>query len=725
MRDFHRKALLSTLALGGTVVAVTYAAAPAILSAVVAHALSDVVEVRKLQIESVGLTRVDVAVMDVDHGRMRFDARDAVVRYDPWPFRILGIHVKRARLVLGNLFTAGPARSVSISVPPFPLRIEALTIQTSTPWGAVTIPASILTKAGSAGGLVAEIRTADFLISLANPDDKRQTLRALGADGTPLLSLNATWSGGYPVRFDGRVNPEATISRLVASRQVPSGLKTDLRRFKIDGDDLRFSGTLQPDRDLSGDIQGSLVLSDQRDVGERVLDSIEVHAPVGYKITRAGASWSGSGDAALRVAVNSKTTLTGRNPAWHWDKDGFAFSATALRLEPLGLSAGKLEITGSEPAGSAAQGAVSVKGFQTATWPDGLPPYDVAGSWSLQGASFQASGNGQCPALPHLNWRVETSGTRGSVEITVHDSLAAVSSGLQKYAASMVPEIRISAGELNGRYLFEWTGAGQQTSLSVTAAPVDADVDQMRVRGMEIRVGNRGNSIDHLRVAVSAPTVKLGAGVVGQQAELKLTLAYPRITVDTARIRLFGGKITLRPTSIDLDKRELVLVADVDRVSLERIIKLLDLKSTELTGKVSGPVRVMYDKETGLEINPGDLHNDGPGLLKLSVNEDTHMASQSSNLALQALENFHYNELNASLVYKPDGQYRIAARIVGSNPNVLDGHLIALNPTITGRLPALFRAFFITGDFDRAIIETIQKEDGFSATVKTPASKGH
>jgi hypothetical protein len=195
--------------------------------------------------------------------------------------------------------------------------------------------------------------------------------------------------------------------------------------------------------------------------------------------------------------------------------------------------------------------------------------------------------------------------------------------------------------------------------------------------------------------------------------------------VGTARIKLFDGAIILRPTSIDLDKRKFVLVADVDGVSLERVIKLLDLKSTELTGMVSGPVRVVYHKEAGLEINPGDLHNVGPGLLKLSMDDDTHAGSQFSDLALQALENFHYNELKASLVYKPDGQYRITARIVGSNPNVLGGHPIALNPTITGRLPALFRAFFITGDFDRAIIETLQKEYGLSAPVKTPPLNGH
>jgi hypothetical protein len=39
-------------------------------------------------------------------------------------------------------------------------------------------------------------------------------------------------------------------------------------------------------------------------------------------------------------------------------------------------------------------------------------------------------------------------------------------------------------------------------------------------------------------------------------------------------------------------------------------------------------------------------------------------------------------------------------------------------------LPAVFRAFFITGDFDRAIIETLQKEESASTPGKTPTLKG-
>ena len=99
------------------------------------------------------------------------------------------------------------------------------------------------------------------------------------------------------------------------------------------------------------------------------------------------------------------------------------------------------------------------------------------------------------------------------------------------------------------------------------------------------------------------------------------------------------------------------------------------------------------------------------------------MAAQMNNIALRALENFQYRELSASVLYRPTGEYRITARILGNNPDVLDGHPIALNPTIEGRLPALFRAFFITGDFNRAIIKRLQEERGVSTPGETPTLK--
>ena len=724
------KGLLIALAFVSVVLAVLYVAAPAILAAVAARALSGIVEVRKLEIESVGLTHVDVSVMDMDNSQMHFDAQDASVRFDPWPFTVRGIDIKRARLILASPPAASNQSGTTTlpaslpAPPPFPLRIDHLTMKASTPWGPVDAPLSISSRPGPKDGLEAEIHGPDFSASLGNPAKDRQTFQVQDAGGTSLLQLGAVVNGHYPADFDGRLDPRAAAQWIRESPLVPNALKATIAPFQIEGDAVQFHGTLKRNLDFSARLQGSLAVSDRRAVSERLFDKLDLRAASGYTVTHSGSSWSGSGDAGLGLALNAGTTLTGHDPSWRWGDAGITVELAAPRLEELGLGGDTVGITTTGLSGAAAKGEIHVKGFRSSNWPRGLSHYDVDGSWSFGGGAVKAGGTGKAPLLPGVGWTLQSAGGQGSVDISVHDPATVLSPILEKYADAIGGELKIKGGKLDGRYHFQWTSAGEKTSLTATAAPVDADFDKMELRGMKIQVANQGNGIDHLAVSVSAPDITLAAGVVGEQAELKLRLAYPVVHVDSAQFHLFGGKISLRPASINLDKDESVLVADVDSVSLEKIVNLFDLKSTRLTGKVSGPVRVVYSRKGGLEINQGDLHNVEPGVLKFTMREGSEAASKFNNLALQALQDFQYKELKASLVYKPDGEYRITARILGSNPNVLGGHPIALNPTITGRLPAVFRAFFITGDFDRAIIETFEKENSASTHPKTSTLKG-
>ncbi|MGA8261405.1 MAG: YdbH domain-containing protein [Arenicellales bacterium] len=721
------KGLLITLAFVSVALAVLYTAAPAILAAVAEHALSGVVKVRKLEIGSVGLTRIDVSVMDVDNSQMHFDAQDATIRFKPWPFTVRGVDINRARLTLAST-ASNQAGSVALPAsfpvpPPFPLRIDRLAIRASTPWGPVDVPVSIKSSPGSAGGLEAEVHGPDFLASVGNPAKNRQTLRIQDGSGTPLLLVGASVNGHYPADFEGRFDPRAAAEWIRQSPLIPSGVKASFAPFRVGGDEVRFRGTLDRNLDFSAKLQGSVAVSDQRAVSERLFDKVELRDLSNYTVTHSGPSWSGSGKAGLSLDLNAGTTLTGHDPTWHWDGGGIAAGLTAPRLEQLGLGADAVNVTTTSLSASAGQGRIHVGGFQTSAWPRDLPHYDVDGSWSFGGGAFKAGGTGKAPSLPDVGWTLQSAGGQGSVDVSVHDPATALLAALKKYSG-IGGDLKIKSGEVDGRYHFQWTSTGEKTSLAATAEPVDADFDKMQVRGLKIQVANQGNSIDRLVASVSAPTMTLGAGVTAEQVELKLRLAYPVVHLDKAQLHLLGGKISLRPSSIDLDKDKSVLVADVDGVSLGKIISLFGLKSTQLSGKVSGPVRVVYSKQGGLEINQGDLHNIEPGVLKFSMSEDSEAASKFSNVALQALRDFQYKELKASLVYKPDGEYRITARIVGSNPNVLGGHPIALNPTITGRLPAVFRAFFITGDFDRAIIETLQKEESASTPGKTPTLKG-
>lgn len=706
-----------------------YAAAPWLLTAIAVRSLDGIVEVRELDIESVGLTRIDIAVVRVDNPQMRFSARQSAVRFDPWPFRVRGIDIRKARLELtgapagqgtGTGTDPGAGGNAAPALPPFPLQIDELSLQLATPWGEVALPVSITTAPGGAGGVTAEIQGPDFSAVLANPDENRQVLDLYDADQAGLLSLDAQTGGGFPVAFDGRLDPHRLAPWLRANRAVPPELKPILAPYAVAGGPLTFHGVLAQDLDFTAELRGSIALTDEREPAARIFDTIELDLSPGHKIARTGASWSGSGEGGFRFAPNPDTRLTGRNPTWRWNQDGLSFNATAARLEPLALAADTIEASSSEPDADGANGSIRAAGLRFDGWPETLAHYDLNGDWSWSDSTLDATGTGSGAALPTLGWKLETGGSRGRLEINVQDAVAALEPSVGHYTAAVADDLQILAGELKGRYVTEWDADREQTLLELDAGSVDADLGGMEIRGMNVRVGNQGNGMEQLIIAVAAPTLKLAAGTVAEDLEIDLRLALPRVHVDTARTRLFEGGISLRPLSFDLDDNEIEMYVDIDSLSLESVMKLLELESTQLTGEVAGPVRMLYSQERGLEINKGDLHSVKAGVLRFTMNRDSPAAAQYNNIALHALENFQYNELNASVLYRPDGEYRISARILGRNPEVLDGHPIALNPTIEGRLPALFRAFLITGDFNRAIIDRLREEQDLSTPGETP-----
>lgn len=717
------KGILAALAVVVGVAAAGYAAAPWLLAAIAVRSLDGIVDVQELDIESVGLSRIDIAAVRASNPGIQFDAQRAMVRFDPWPFRIHKVRIETARLAVTGTRT-GSGDGAIPAPPSFPVSIDKLSLRAATPWGELTLPASIDTAPGAAGGLDVAIRSPGFSAILTNPDENRHNLDIFAADETSLLSMNARTDQGLPAELEATLEPERLAQWLRDDPVVPSELRRILAPYAVEGNTVAVRAVLEENLDFNAELRGIITVRDTRDPAERFFEAVELEADSGYTLQRAGVSWSGSGDAGFRYALNAETVFTGRNPSWRWNDEGLTFRASAARLDPLALEADTVEASTTAFDVSDAQGSLRADALRLEGWPGTLAYYDINGKWSWRNAAIDAEGTGGGAGLPRLDWKLANSGSQGSIEINVQDTAAAIAPSLQPYTAFVASDLEVLAGDLEGRYLAEWSSDSQRTVLEVNAGSVDANLGGMEIRGLNVRIDNMENGIDRFGVGVSAPTLKLAAGTVAQDFEMDLRLALPRVHLDAARTRLFHGDISLRPVSFTLDDDEIEIFMDIDALSLEEVMALLELESTQLTGEVAGPVRMVYTRERGLEVNKGDLHSIQAGVLKFSMDRDSPAAAQYDNIALRALENFQYQELNASVLYQPDGEYRISARILGSNPDVLDGHPIAFNPTIEGRLPALFRAFFITGDFNRAIIERLQEERGVSTPGETSTFHG-
>lgn len=712
------KRLLLALLFGGGVLVAAYAAAPTLLTFIVTRHLDGVIHVDDLEIDSVGLSRTEVALLRVNNKQMRFEAQRAVVHYDIWPFEVRDIEIDAAVLniedtAIGN----GGGTPLPATVP---LSIKSFSFRAATPWGEVSIPGmSITSQPGAAGGLKAGIESGEFAVELTNPGRYRHHVVLRDRQGDLLVSLNADNGGDRSaILFGGRLEPQAAARWGRESGLLPPELTGALSRYTVESAGLEFGGILDDDT-FSVEVEGDVLVRDARSVPERGFEFVRFDAAPGYTVVRSDDAWSGSGDAEFELSLGEGVTLAGRRPAWRWNSAALSFSAAQPRLPSLGVDASAVKLTASGLPGPEMHGTVSIEGAGAGWWPENLARYWITGRWTSRPDTVHAEGAATGNALPTLSWTVTAVSEDGSIEVNTEASLPDLEPGLQLYARPLARELDVLHGLVEGRYRYQWEAEREQTRLEVTAGPMDADIDEMEIRGLAVKLGNRGDTLDRLDFTAAAPTLKLAAGAVAENLKLRVQWSPPELVIDEARLTLLGGDISVRPIALDLRDERFELFADIDALSLERVMALLELETTELTGEVSGPVRVVYSKDDGIEINKGSLHSLKPGVLRLQFGPESAMAAQLDNIALRALRDFRYDELNASVTYKPDGEYLITARIVGNNPEVLNGHLIALNPSVQGRLPALFRAFFLTGDFSRAIIERLRKEQSLSTPGET------
>ena len=110
---------------------------------------------------------------------------------------------------------------------------------------------------------------------------------------------------------------------------------------------------------------------------------------------------------------------------------------------------------------------------------------------------------------------------------------------------------------------------------------------------------------------------------------------------------------------------------------------------------------------SSLYVRDGNFSANGPGVLRYA---ESLSGTAADNIGLAALENFHYSELSGTIDYHIDGSYQVLVHLSGSNPDLYSGYPIALNLNIGGMLPEAFEVLFLTGDFDKAILNAIKQE---------------
>lgn len=203
---------------------------------------------------------------------------------------------------------------------------------------------------------------------------------------------------------------------------------------------------------------------------------------------------------------------------------------------------------------------------------------------------------------------------------------------------------------------------------------------------------------------ISIESLALAGGVELRNLRAKLqTLNSNSFDIQDLYAELLGGQLSLSSLKLNDWKVENTQI-ELSQLDLDLLLQFAHIDGLSGNGKLNISLPVISD-DKGIAIKQGTFHAVGPGRLSYSKGEVS-----TTNIGLQALENFQYESLSGMIDYQTDGSYLITARLEGSNPDLYDGYPVAFNLNISGSLPELFEALFVTGNFGQAMLKVIRKD---------------
>jgi hypothetical protein len=196
-------------------------------------------------------------------------------------------------------------------------------------------------------------------------------------------------------------------------------------------------------------------------------------------------------------------------------------------------------------------------------------------------------------------------------------------------------------------------------------------------------------TLEHLDSGVTASNI-----YTDLQIQVSRTGTQPRLAVQGLKGEIFGGTFTADDFIYDLNRetnRFRIAASDID---LAAIMETQQLEHIEVTGKVDGAIPVLINKQ-GVYIEHGTFINKvRTGTIRYSPAAESGQLQQSplTQVALDALKDFHYNHLSADVNFTPEGTLTINVQLKGTSPELDTNRPVHLNINTEQNLLSLLKS---------------------------------
>ncbi|MGH1462071.1 MAG: YdbH domain-containing protein [Neptuniibacter sp.] len=170
--------------------------------------------------------------------------------------------------------------------------------------------------------------------------------------------------------------------------------------------------------------------------------------------------------------------------------------------------------------------------------------------------------------------------------------------------------------------------------------------------------------------------------------------------------KLLEGEVRIEPFTLDPAEPDFSTSVTVQQIDLGEVLSLEQQQGLSGEGKLSGSFPLRFSQGE-LTIEDGGLFSLQPGGKIIFAPNPTVLAYAATNvglkIALEALENFHFDTLDIKLNYSKDGTAHLNTRLKGNNPDWNDGHPVDFTINIEENIPKLLQALQFTEKLTKSI----------------------
>lgn len=185
----------------------------------------------------------------------------------------------------------------------------------------------------------------------------------------------------------------------------------------------------------------------------------------------------------------------------------------------------------------------------------------------------------------------------------------------------------------------------------------------------------------------------------------------PILRLEEGEGKVTGGRIRVIGGSADPGAARYSALLELERLDLASLLELIGLEDLTGSGRISGRIPIELQGES-LSVDQGLLQAEGPGVLALrSPEARSALAAGGDYVALMfdALENFQYEKLEIGLSKPLSGTTQIRLRLLGANPDVLDGQPFDLNINVQTNAAPLLEALAESRRLQQDVTEQLRR----------------